>query len=101
MKRIILLLIVLMVYASNSQDRFPTVPYSYNVPNYGNMQINANTPPYKQTEFLRGWQWGANPELSEAMYCNQANINSEVLTRMGTNYFFYSKKFKLVVDCEN
>ena len=84
MKNIILLLIILTIYYSNSQDYYPTVPFTYNVQGYGNIQINANTAPYKQTEFIRGWQWGSHPELSEAMHCNQANISD--VNIFNTNY---------------
>ncbi len=51
----ILVLFLITLQITLAQDRFPTVPYSYNVPNYGNIQINASTAPFAQTEIIRGW----------------------------------------------
>ncbi len=62
--KILILAIFLISTIANSQDRYPAqrsfVDKNGNPIHLTPVYNNQNTQ-FKQTEFIRGWQWGGNP----------------------------------------
>jgi hypothetical protein len=79
-KYFILLLIATQIIVA--QDRIPTrmafdMGYSTGIFLNSDQTITgANSTPFKQTDIIRGWQWGANPWVSLPMKSNQADVSS-------------------------
>ena len=63
--KIIILAICIINTFANAQDRCPA-QRTFVDKNGNPITLNADfqlgtTKPFKQTEFIRGWQWGGNP----------------------------------------
>ena len=70
MKAIKLFFIFILISTSlYSQDILDPQPLWFEF-NSSSFTYNINSDQFKQTEFIRGWQWGGIPKMSKALKMN-------------------------------
>jgi hypothetical protein len=98
--KIIILLIFILSFSLNSQDKEPEAFRFYIPPNITNSPLDSNLQQFKYDDFWIGWFWGGHCKLAEAMYMN-GNHNFDGpggYSYFSDKYYNYvpSKKLKAV-----